>query len=1066
MAQEIVSSVLQTLTQPIIEEAKFLSGVKDKVEDAKLELRMMRCFLKDADAKARGGDKILRDWVLEITDVAYDLENVVATFVLKEEAAARKGMVMRFACLFKRASELHKVGSKIDILSNRISKLTQGMQTYGLKVIPSNDRQNDSRRTYSHVPDHDFVGFGKNIKELVEHLTDPASGVVSICGMGGLGKTTLAKEVSHRSEKVKNHFNSFPWKYVSQQFQPKEILEGILFDLPSPPERREIKDMSYDGVVTKLYRVLQQQKCLVVLDDVWSKAAWDILKPAFPENTKILITTRIKDVAEHAKQERGGFVCEPETLTEEESWELLEKKASYLQSIQATNYEKMKKLGKDMLKHCGGLPLAVVVLGGLLSEKQTLDEWATLHQNVKELITKGKSIGEQEGVLGVLGLSYDELPYQLKPCFLHLANFPEDSEINVKELCRLWTAEGFVLNENEAHKCLMALVQVGKRSSIVGRIKTCRMHDLMRDLSLEKARNENFLSFINFQEAKGSGVSTQVMPTGKVRRLAVHSNMNIVSELLPLTNNRDGCLRSLIFFSPYQDLPNPRDLFKSLFKSFYMLRVLKFENISTFRNVYLKEIGRLIHLRFLSLPGCRMNFRLPSSMANLRCLQTLNLRALSIMSIMLLRSMNIVISKLDHLRHLYLPVRKRKARSLQQLCVQSVKSFQLRLGNLKSLETLVNFDTRYCKLDDLSQLTKLTKLRIITQKGSREIKPTSNLQSLALFGLYPFEYTLIKLEDIVPSLSSYLRIQKLTLQKKLASLQENILPPNLVKVTLEYNLLEIDPMLILGKLSKLRILHLRYLSYVGKKMVCCKDSFPQLESLSIQGLENLEEWRVEEGGEGTALHQRCVQYSVKSFQLRLGNLKSLETLVNFDTRYCKLDDLSQLTKLTKLSVMTPKGSREIIPASNLQSLAFFRLYPSENALKLQDMVPSLSSYLRIQKLNLLGELVSLEENILPPNLVKVTLGFTLLEIDPMLILGKLSKLRILHLDYDSYKGKKMVCCKDSFPQLESLSIQTLRNLEEWTVEEGALSKLCHLKIQDCEKLKSYPHGLKNITTLK
>ncbi|KAL5539802.1 hypothetical protein UlMin_044296 [Ulmus minor] len=884
MAQEIVSSVLQTLTQPIIEEAKFLSGVKDKVEDAKLELRMMRCFLKDADAKARGGDEILRDWVLEIADVAYDLENVVATFVLKEEAAARKGMVMRFACLFKRASELHKVGSKIDILSNRISKLTQGMQTYGLKVIPSNDRQNDSRRTYSHVPDHDFVGFGKNIKELVEHLTNPASGVVSICGMGGLGKTTLAREVYRRSE-VKTHFNCFAWVYVSQQFQPKEILEEILFHLLSPAgnRRKEIKAMSKSALVTELHQELEEKKCLVVLDDVWTIDAWDILKAAFSENTKILITTRIKDVAEHAKQERSGFVCEPEHLNGEESWELLEKKASYLQSIKATNpnnYEEMKKLGKDMLKHCGGLPLAVVVLGGLLSEKQTLVEWETLHKNVKELITKGKSIGEQEGVLRVLGLSYDELPYQLKPCFLHLANFPEDSEINVKELCRLWTAEGFVLNDNEAHKCLTALVhrgmvQVGKRSSIVGRIKTCRMHDLMRDLSLEKARNENFLSLINFQEAEGSGLSTQVMPTGKVRRLAVHWNGNIVSELLPLTNNRDGCLRSLISFGPRQDLFNPRDLNKPLFNCFYMLRVLKFESISTYRNVYLKEIGRLIHLRFLSLPA--RSIRLPSSMANLRCLQTLDLRAVNCrMSIMLLRSMNIVISKLDHLRHLYLPIIR----------------------------------------------------------------------------------------------------------------------------------------------------------------------------------------------EGTALHQRCVQYSVKSFQLRLGNLKSLETLVNFDTRYCKLDDLSQLTKLTKLKVMTPKGSREIIPASNLQSLAFVGLYQYENALKLQDIVPSLSSYLRIQKLTLRGELVSLEENILSPNLVKVTLKDTRLDVDPMLILGKLSKLRILTLDYGSYVGKKMVCCKDSFPQLESLSIRDLRNLEEWRVEEGALSKLCHLKIQNCPNLKSYPHGLKNITTLK
>ncbi|KAL5538122.1 hypothetical protein UlMin_046156 [Ulmus minor] len=879
MAEGIVSSVLQTLAQPIIEEAKFLFGVKDKVEDAKLELEMMRGFLKDADARARRGDETLHDWVLRITDIAYDLENVVATIVLKQEAAARNGMVLRFACFFKRATELHKVGSKIDFLSNRISKLTRGLQAYGVTATPSNQRLKELRQTYSLVPDHDIVGFGKNIKQLVGYLTDPASGVVSICGMGGLGKTTLAREVYNGSE-VQKHFDRFAWVYVSQQFQPREIRERILFDLlsPSDEEKKKIKE---NDVVRKLHEVLQQNKCLVVLDDVWEKEAWDILKPAFPENTtqsKMLITTRKREVALHA--DSNGFISEPRHLNDDESWELLEKKASYLQSIKATNpkdFAEMKELGNKMLKHCGGLPLAVVVLGGLLSKNQTLDEWKTLHENVKELINKGEeSIGEQEykGVFGVLGLSYDELPYQLKPCFLHLVNFSEDSEINVKELCRLWTAEGFVLNDNEAHKCLMALVhrgmvQVGKRSSIVGRIKTCRMHDLMRDLSLEKARNENFLSFINFQEAEGSSPSTRVMPTVKVRRLAVHSNGNIVSELLPLTNNRDGCLRSLICFGPEQGLRNPRDLFKPLFNCFYMLRVLKFENISTYRNVYLKEIGRLIHLRFLSLPAA--GFRLPSSMANLRCLQTLDLRAFVRVSIMLLRSMNIVISKLDHLRHLYLP-EIGQGTSLHQCWV---KSFPIQLGNLKSLETVVNFDTEYCKLDDLSQLTKLTKLGIISEKGLGKIKHASNLQSLELY----FVGGNNKPEDIVPFLSSYLRIQKLRLTAKLVSLQENILSPNLVKVTLRDTRLDVDPMPILGKLSKLRILDLGSESYNGKELVCCKDSFPQLESLRIHRLLNLEDWRVEEGALSKLCHLKILYCPIlKSYPHGLKTITTLKEI--------------------------------------------------------------------------------------------------------------------------------------------------------------------------------------------
>ncbi|KAL5566479.1 hypothetical protein UlMin_029643 [Ulmus minor] len=233
MAEGIVSSVLLTLARPIIQEAiggaKLLFEVRDKVEDAKGELRMIRGFLKDADARAQRGDETVRLWVLEITDAAFDLEDVVATSVLKEEAAARKRMVMRFACLSKRAIELHEVGSKIDGISKRISKLTRSLQTYGVKMSgesSSNQRLKELRQTYAHVPDHDFVGFGKNIKELVEHLTNPTSGVVSICGMGGLGKTTLAKEVYHRSE-VKTHFNCFVQEKFGKEFSSTFFLHHI-----------------------------------------------------------------------------------------------------------------------------------------------------------------------------------------------------------------------------------------------------------------------------------------------------------------------------------------------------------------------------------------------------------------------------------------------------------------------------------------------------------------------------------------------------------------------------------------------------------------------------------------------------------------------------------------------------------------------------------------------------------------------------------------------------------------------------------------------------------------------
>ncbi|KAL5566405.1 hypothetical protein UlMin_029569 [Ulmus minor] len=883
MSEAVVSFVIQKLGKLIIDvpiaEAKFLLEVKEKVDDAKRELRRISCFLKDADARARNGDQTLALCVQDITDAAYDLDDVVSTFVLTQEAAVTKGVVQKVVGGVKRPTKLHKVGSEIDKIFNRLSKLNQSLERYGVlrnnnvgDASSSKHRLNNLRRTYAHVPEDDFVGNEGGMTELVTQLTKEGnlgSPFISIYGMGGLGKTTLAKMVYHHKE-VRKHFNCFAWVFVSQQFQPENIWKEVL-NLVSPSVG--IEGMEQGQLAEKLYDVLKEGKCLVVLDDVWNKVDWDLLKAGFPEKTarsKILITTRRRDVAEHA--DRRGFLYQPQHLDDTASWELLKKKAYFQENATSRDdYDHMEKLGKDMVKYCGGLPLAIVVLAGLLSTKHTTDEWEAVKQNVKELINKGQSIGEQEynTVFAVLGLSYDELPYDLKPCFLHLANFPEDYEINVKELCRLWTAEDFVPAEDKARECLVALVdrgmvQVGRRSSIVGRIKTCCLHDLMRDLCLEKAKNENFVLHINFQ------VSGDSLPNCKVRRLAVRSNDKIVDELPRLTNIRKRCLRSLLCSA--SKVEDSNDLMKPLFKRFNMLRVFKFEFISgklggEHPDLRIpKEIGKLIHLRLLSFKDFDKPFVLPSSMVDLRRLQTLDLRTRCFIHIEL-RSMSVV-SKLYHLKHLYLPH--------WLICVDKDVHHRLRLGNLRSLETLVNFDMNFCALDDLSQLTKLTKLMIKLSNNTlqplREINPASNLHSL-----YVVDYFSID-RDIEPFLSSYPQIQKLSLNARFVNSLENIVPffSNLVKLTMRMNFLKVDPMPILAKLSKLRILALKFYSYEGKKMICCKDGFSQLESLSINDLVNLEEWRVEEG----ALSKLCrlEMYYCKNLKSYPDGLRNITTL--------------------------------------------------------------------------------------------------------------------------------------------------------------------------------------------
>ncbi|VVA16136.1 PREDICTED: disease [Prunus dulcis] len=300
--------------------------------------------------------------------------------------------------------------------------------------------------------------------------------------------------------------------------------------------------MTYDEIAKKLFRVMEETRCLVILDDIWSLETWNLLKVAFPnEKTEstILLTTRYQAVA--LPPNRNCFLHKLQPLNENASLELFEKIAIFGRAdIDMRIYTKMRELGIKMLRHCVGLPLAIIVLAGVLSRKNTIKEWETVHENVHEYIRRG--IGyedEYEGASWVLALSYDHLPYHLKPCLLYLGHYSEDLENSVSTLTKLWVAEGLIslrqprhvsgeTTEEIARNCLSELVercvvQVGTTGS-TGTMKTCRIHDLIRNLCLLKAKEESFVhNCYSLQENEATNPFTSMVakaaPLGKVRRL-------------------------------------------------------------------------------------------------------------------------------------------------------------------------------------------------------------------------------------------------------------------------------------------------------------------------------------------------------------------------------------------------------------------------------------------------------------------------------------------------------------------------------------------------------------------
>ncbi|TYG51894.1 hypothetical protein ES288_D10G297500v1 [Gossypium darwinii] len=834
MEEAIVSLAVERISDLLIHEAVFLKDVKDQVESLRAELTRMQCFLKDADSKFEQ-DAHFQNRVWEIRDLAYDAEDAIDSFILK--AAHQRGfhgIVKRFTSIFTKPYHLHKIGVQVKAIKTKLQNISENLPAF---EIPDDGEGSSSifkvqqqfRRTYSHVEEEDVVSLEVSTKDVMTMLMfeeDRPHAVVSIVGMGGLGKTTLARKVYNHVD-VRHHFDFLAWFSISQQCKPREVWLSVLKKVlspsndekvlsPSNDEREKIEKMDEIELRRTLFDALKEKRYLVVLDDIWRSEDWDILKPAFPrgrKGSKILFTTRIKNVASRA--DPWSTPVELSLLTDDESWNLLCRKA-FPRSKMASQCcsEEFVKLGKEMVKKCGGLPLAIVVLGCLLATKQSVAQWEMVHKNIHGHLNELPHQDRQYGAVNrILVSSYNDLPYPLKPCFLYLSHYPEDREIPKKELIRLWIAEGFIpeneefLMEDLGEKFLeelidRSLVQVSRRDYTGTNVETCRVHDLLRDLCTKKAREEKFLEIIQQPLYELEVTLAESM----LRRISIHPRHSKV-----YLKGEHPKLRSLLFSQNVRLV----ELCISKYKSFKFLRVLtlakrgnKWWHVST-------EIGNLQHLRYLKL-YYNDKMILPRSIGRLKNLYTLYIKF----------CYDIVIPdgvfKLERLRHIVIKSRKysssgfRWRQGFTSKNIETLKFIEvdgkpvennavLRWTNIQSLGIAFT-RAKYVKLT-LTLLTKLQRLRSVSLKFS----DSSNL-------------------DLEP-LSQYYHLSKL---KLVGGIEDEphpnghvlkFLPSNIVKLTLVDCELSQDPMAVLEKLCHLRILYLKE-AYIGSKMACSANGFP------------------------------------------------------------------------------------------------------------------------------------------------------------------------------------------------------------------------------------------------
>ncbi|KAL9170589.1 hypothetical protein ABFS82_04G154800 [Erythranthe guttata] len=439
-----------------------------------------------------------------------------------------------------------------------------------------------------------MVGFDEQLLQLLDKLTGQQSNrqIIPIVGMGGIGKTTLAQNAYEHSLIV-HHFDIRTWVTVSQKYNVKQLLLQLLSENNSQMDEQLLGQ--------KLHKMLWGRRYLIVTDDIWSIEAWEEVCRFFPDNnngSRIVVTTRISNVATHF----DSLLFELSFLDEDQSWDLFCKKTFGEVGCPL----ELEDIGKEIVQKCKGLPLSISVIGGLLGRShKTQEYWKIIS---KDLISN-LNLEKDENCSSILSLSYTYLPPHLKPCFLYVGIFPEDHEILVSQLIKLWVAEGFIKPnkaqslEDIARGYLNDLVDrnliLKHKLGSNGRIKFCKIHDLLRDLSLKAAQKDEFMCMM------------EDIPQGIERERRIVCNRKEALHTLQLAS-----LTRTLVTSIHGRLSNNRLLRVMLFNNIGKRNFLRWHSVDQVNTRYL-AYNELTYFRSFFL------VKLPSSIDVLWNLQTI-----------------------------------------------------------------------------------------------------------------------------------------------------------------------------------------------------------------------------------------------------------------------------------------------------------------------------------------------------------------------------------------------------------------------------------------------------------
>ncbi|GAB2279570.1 hypothetical protein Dimus_014213 [Dionaea muscipula] len=471
----VVSELLKKLGSTALEEFAAAWGFKDQLKKLKETATIINDVLSDAEQR-QVRDKPVQRWLERLRSVVYDADDLFdefSTIVMRKELMSGSRLTKEVRLFFSSSNQAafaFKMARQVKKIRGRLDDIAEDGNKYAFRQIHGSDIfvQREDRETHSFVHTEEVIGRDEDRKKIVEMLmldVEEKMSVLSIVGMGGLGKTTLAQLVFN-DDKIKEHFESRFWVCVGEVYDTKEVIANILMSATG----KKPDEVGIDQLQSQLRSIIDGKKYLLVLDDVWNedRNKWRELEKLLKVGSmgsKILVTTRSWDVAKIIGTTTPYNL---EVLSEEKSWSLFERVA-FKPGQQL--HPNLVKVGKEIVKKCANVPLAIVTLGSLLYGQEE-SKWLPFMENELHKIAESGN-----DIIPILKISYHHLRSPLKKCFVYCSLFPKDYRMDKETLIYLWMAEGFIIPSYEGQSLEDAALVSFSKDGIITDMEFC--HDLL-----------------------------------------------------------------------------------------------------------------------------------------------------------------------------------------------------------------------------------------------------------------------------------------------------------------------------------------------------------------------------------------------------------------------------------------------------------------------------------------------------------------------------------------------------------------------------------------------------------